>query len=59
MPIKVEVPEAGFHELLKAGGGIDQPKGHSIALIESQWPHSKYRQQFALLIHLDLPVPRL
>ena len=35
--IKVEVPKAGFYQLLRGGGGIGQPEGHSIALIEPQW----------------------
>ena len=57
--VKVEVPEAGFYQPLKGGRGIGQPNGHSIALVESQCPHSKCGQWFALLVHLDLPVSRL
>ena len=52
----VEVPKAGFHQLLKGGRGIGQPEGHSVALLEPQWPHGKCGQQLPLLIHLDLPV---
>ena len=58
-PILVEVPEAGFHQLLKGGGGIGQSKRHSVTLIESQWPYCECSQWFSLLIHLDLPVLRL
>ena len=48
-----------FINPLKVGRGIGQSEGHYIALIESQWPHSKLGQQFGLFIHLNLPVPRL
>ena len=36
--IEVEVSKAGFHQLLKGGGGIGQSKRHSVTLIESQQP---------------------
>ena len=32
---------------------------HSITLVESKWLHSECGQQFALFVHLDLPVSRL
>ena len=57
--VKVEVPGAGLHQPLKAGRGIGQSKGHSIALIESQWPHGKCNQWFALLVHLTCQYPDL
>ena len=59
MAIKVEVPEAGFHQLLKCSRGVGQPKGHSVTLVQSQQHHGKHGQWFALLVHLNLPVPRL
>ena len=56
-PIMVEVPEAGFCQLLKGDRGIGQPKGHSATLTEPQWPHGKCGQWLAILVHLDLTVP--
>ena len=58
-PIEVEIPEAGFYQLLKGSRGIGQSKRHSVALIEPQQLCSKHGHWFALLIHLNLLVPRL
>ena len=52
MPIKVEALKAGLHQLLKGGGDVGQPEGHSITLIESQQPCGKCGQLFALWMAL-------
>ena len=59
IPVKVEVPEADLHQPLEGCRGVGQSKGHSITFIKAKQPYSKHTQWLALLIHPDLPEPRL
>ena len=58
-PIKVKVPKTSFHQLLKGGRGVGQSERHSVTPIKFQWHQCKCSQWLALLITLDLPIPRL
>ena len=53
-PVEVDVPEAGFHQLLKGHGDIGQSERYSIILIESPQPYCECSQWFAFLVHLHL-----
>ena len=52
-------PRQVFINHWKVAGALVSPKGILSPLIESQWPYCECIKQFALLVHLHLPVHNL